>query len=159
MYSKEDITKSQNKLKSAMLLFICIALILLALIVTSFVYRLQWASILATCILGFFAIFYISMLLIPQWRYIQNLALFIDGRKRTLQGEVLCIGTEVLQRDGMDCFEIIVKTGEDIHGNNTVLCYMDIHKTFDFTQGDTVDFELFDRFVCKYSIGDVSKRL
>lgn len=150
MYTTEDFIKAEKQERARFTVFLSVSALFVLLIVLSFALRIKLLTIGLTIVWGFFAIFFLSMYYMPVLHYKKTLHLIRDGRKREVKGLIKDIGHDKIIRDNIECTQITVKTGEDRHGDDEVLLYLDSKKQLPAQVGDSLSFTLFDRFICDY---------
>lgn len=151
LYSQNDITLNNKLKKQRLTWLIIVSVALLLIIIFSFVIRQKLLSVISTIVLGFFLTSYIGLIVLPIKKYEILLNEMFNGRKRENLGFIKNIGNEVLTREGVDCYQIIVKVGEDKSGDEDIILYLDAKKQLDnININDPVKFETFDRFIFSY---------
>ncbi len=129
--------------------------LLLLLAVGSFVfYRLNhnetgWGITgLITILAGAYCIFLYGVYLRPALKYKRHLDYMLDGRKRVTEGILKEIGDVVQDRDGIDCYSIMLNVGEKNEPEDDRQFYLDAFKSLDgFKPGDRVTVESNDRMI------------
>ncbi len=151
LYSQNDIILNKKTKNKKLTVLLLITIILLSAIIVSFIVRQKTITIGLTIILGFFLTTYIGLIYIPVKRYERQLYEILNGRKRETSGFIKSIDDELLVREGIDCYQIIVKIGEDKSGDEDIILYLDGKKYFEnINVGDPVKFLAFDRFIYSY---------
>ncbi|MBE0601435.1 MAG: hypothetical protein IH607_06570 [Firmicutes bacterium] len=129
--------------------------LLLLLAIGSFVYyRLNhnaqgWGVTgLITVLAGAYCIFLYGVYLRPALKYKRHLDYMLDGRKRVTEGILKEIGEAVQDRDGIDCYAVLLNVGEKNDPEDDRLFYLDAFKSLDgFAPGDRVALESNDRMI------------
>lgn len=134
------------------------ALLMLLAIGSFVVYRLNhdetgWGITgLITILAGAYCIFLYGVYLRPVLKYKRHLDYMLDGRKRVTEGFVKEIGQTAQDRDGIDCYSVLLNVGEKNDPEDDRLFYLDAYKSLDgFQPGDRVTVESNDRMIASFT--------
>ena len=160
LYSQADKDAAAAKVKQrALVVWIPTALLLVLSIVTFILYRINhdetgWGlSALFTILAGGYCIFFYGVYLGPMLKYKKHIFYMLEGRKSVTTGVLTDISENVLDKDGIDCYSIVINIGEKSDPEDDRLFYLDAYKSLDgFKLGDRIRIESNDRM-----IADVAK--
>ncbi len=155
LYAETDRQEILSMRKRRMLFVWLPTAILFLVAVASFVYyRLNhddggWVVTgLITILSGAYAIFLYGVYLRPVLKYARHISYMLDGRKRVTTGIIKELSTTVLDRDGIDCYAVMLNVGQKDDPEDDRLFYLDTFKSMDgFQTGDTVTIESNDRMI------------
>lgn len=125
MYTEQDYADIRGQIRRRAIILGIPALLLLAAVVISFVYRVRWATTLLTIILGAFCIFGYGMLLGPVIAYGRHLDDVLHGRVHTLTGAFKEMEEETVVRDGVRYFPLMLSVGDMEKAEDDRLFYYD----------------------------------
>ena len=109
-------------------------------------------SALFTILGGAYCIFFYGVYLGPLRKYKKHLDYMFDGRKRVTDGILKEISETLLDRDGIDCYSVMINIGEKDDPEDERLFYLDAYKSMsDFHIGDRVKIESNDRMIASVS--------
>jgi hypothetical protein len=130
------------------------ALLLLAAVGSFVWYRIRhdaggWVVTgLITVLAGAYCIFFYGVSLRPVLKYKRHLDYMLDGRKRVTEGVLREIGETVQDRDGIDCYSVVLNVGTKNDPEDDRQFYLDAFKTLSgFMPGDRVALESNDRMI------------
>ena len=86
LYTENDFQEISAQLKKRMIVLVIPALLLLAAVIVSFVFRNQLFTTVFSLLLGFYGIFSFSMFIYPVLAYKRHLHYVLHGRVRKLTG-------------------------------------------------------------------------
>ena len=155
LYSQSDRDQVNAALKKRAIAVWLPTALLLALAIAAFVwYRLRhdesgWiVSGLLTILGGAYAIFFYGVYLGPVRKYKKHLDYMFDGMKRETAGVFKEISTNVIDRDGIDCYSVWLNVGEKNDPEDDRLFYLDAYKSMaGFQPGDRVRVLSNDRMI------------
>ena len=155
LYSQTDKDQVQRmRMRRMLIVWLPTALLLLLSIVAFVIYRLAhdesgWIiSALITIAGGSYCTFLYGVYLRPVLKYKRHIDYMLDGRKRETRGILKEIGETVLDRDGIDCYPILLNVGEKDDPEDDRLFYLDAFKSMNgFQPGDHVVMESNDRMI------------
>lgn len=160
LYSQEDRNTVVAKARRRSWVVWLPAVIFLALAILVFIwYRMNhdtsgWIfSALLTILAGGYFIFFYGVYLGPVLKYKKHLDYMLDGRKRETAGTLKEISETMLNRDGLDCYSVMINIGEKDNPEDDRQFYLDAFKSLDgFQIGDRIRIESNNRM-----IADVAK--
>ena len=155
LYSQADRDTVIAKVKQRSLVVWIPTAVLLALAILSFIgFRLRhdesgWIiSALFTILGGGYCIFFYGVYLQPVRKYKKHLDYMLDGNKRETEGVLKEISDVVLDKEGLDCYSVMVNIGERDDPEDDRLFYLDVFKSIsEFKIGDRVHIESNDRMI------------
>ncbi len=151
LYSKQDLQDLGGQLRRRFILIGVLAALCLAVVVWSFVRRIEWLSIAATALCGAIAIFGIDMFCLPLIRYRRLLVSALRGRTHTETFEFSAAEPDLSLVDGISCRSIVVLGLADKHGTREQRFYWDAARPLpDFTPGRPLELTYTGRFVIAY---------
>ena len=129
--------------------------LMLLLSIASFIgYRLQhnaggWiVTGLLTILGGAYCIFFYGVYLRPMLKYKRHLDYMLDGLKRDITGTLKEVSDTAQDRDGIDCYTVMVNVGEKNDPEDDRLFYLDAYKSMaGFAVGDRIRVESNDRMI------------
>lgn len=159
LYSESDRNEALAMRKRRMLVVWLPTALLLLLAVGMFVlYRMQhdvsgWiVSSVLTIAGGTYCIFLFGVYLRPVLKYKKHLDYMLDGRKRVTDGILKDITQAVQDRDGIDCYCVLINIGEKDDPEEDRLLYLDAYKSMaGFQVGDRIHVESNDRLISSIS--------
>ena len=125
LYSDEQLSAINGKLRKRWLLLAIIAVPMIALFVWSLTARTQWLTSLSAVLLGFFAIFWIDIFCLPQIRHSRLVSNALTGRSHTETKEFARLEPDSVLADGVPCRALIFLGEPDKHGSREQLFYID----------------------------------
>ena len=137
MYTARDQKAIQAQSKRRLLCAAAPAAILLALIVWSFVARVQWATVALTIVLGCGALFFDGLLLAPLRAYGRFLQNALHGRTHETRGRFLHLESQSVLREGVAFYPLTITVGDGADRKDDRLFYFDAQKPLPaFTPGE-----------------------
>lgn len=125
MYTEQDYQDIQKQLHQRELALGTPAVVLLAGVIVSFVFRIKWLTMALTCLLGAYAIFGYGMLLYPVIAYKRHLDNVLHGRVRTLTGAFKEMDEATVERDGVVYYPMLLNVGDMESPEDDRLFYFD----------------------------------
>ena len=125
MYTEQDYTDISNQLKSRWAALGVPALMLLAAVIASFVFRIKWLTIGLSLVLGVFCIFSYGMLLSPVIAYRRHLDEVLHGRVRSTTGAFKEMEAQPVMRDGVKYYPVMISVGDMENPEDDRLFYYD----------------------------------
>lgn len=155
LYSQADKDLVLAKLKKrAAVVWIPTAVLLALSIVTFILFRMRhstngWIlSAVFTILGGGYCIFFYGVYLGPLRKYKKHLDYMLEGRKRETDGMLKEISETVMDKDGIDCYSVLLNIGEKNDPEDDRQFYLDAYKNLDgFEIGDRVHIESNDRMI------------
>lgn len=111
MYTEQDFRDIQAQIKKRLLLLAIPTALLLAGIVVSLVFRIQALTIVLTAVLGCMWIFCYGLLLAPLRAYERHLDDVLHGITRTTTGAFKEMEEQVVDRDGVKYYPMMLNVG------------------------------------------------
>ena len=112
MYTEQDYADIRGQIRRRAMILGIPALLLLAGVVISFIYRIRWATVLLTIVLGAYCIFGYGLLLGPVIAYGRHLDDVLHGRVRTLTGAFKEMEEDTVVRDGVRYYPMMLNVGD-----------------------------------------------
>lgn len=125
MYTEQDYEDIRTQLGNRLIAFGIPAVLLLAGVVVSLVYRVEWATILLTALLGCACVFVYGLLLSPVIAYKKHLDGVLHGRTREIAGQFKEMGEAPALRDGVQFFPVTLSVGRMDEPKDDRLFYFD----------------------------------
>lgn len=155
LYSQSDREAAAAAVKKRSAAVWIPAALLLLLAVAAFVwYRLRhdesgWiVSGALTIVSGAYAIFFYGVYLSPMRKYKKHLDYMLDGQKRVSEGILKSVSTDVIDRDGIDCYTVEINVGEKDDPEDDRVFYLDHYKSMaGFAAGNRIRVESNDRLI------------
>ena len=155
LYSQSDRDAVIAQVKKRSLIVWVPTAFLLALAVAAFVfYRLRhdeggWiVSGILTILGGGYAVFFYGVYLGPMRKYKKHLDYMLDGRKRVTEGILREVSQTVQDREGIDCYSVMMNVGEKNDPEDDRQFYLDAYKTMSgYQAGDRIRIESNDRMI------------
>lgn len=151
MYNTNDLDYSKYNERKLLALIIFINTLFIICIIVSFVFRIKILSMLLTIIDLSATLFVTSVYYLPTKKYsdfISAILKHMKNNEKTLFGTVKAISDNSIIYDGIECYSITIKTGEDINGDVEAVLYIDSQKSLkNISISDKLCFVLFDRYI------------
>ncbi len=148
MYSEQDFADISRQLKERLIVLGIPAALMLAGIVTSVVFRVQWLTMLLTAAEGFFCLFAYHMLLWPVIAYRSHLNDVLHGRVHTIKGAFKEMEEEAVLREGVLYYPLMLSVGNMDDPEDDRLLYYDANLPRpDWKQGDPLTVTVHDKAV------------
>ena len=125
MYTEQDYADIRGQIRRRAMILGIPALLLLAGVVISFIYRIRWATVLLTIVLGAYCIFGYGLLLGPVIAYGRHLDDVLHGRVRTLTGAFKEMEEDTVVRDGVRYYPMMLNVGDMEKPEDDRLFYYD----------------------------------
>ena len=131
LYPDETILALNNQLKKRWLILGAVAAVLLGVFVWSLIIRydyndrLQWISVVAILLLGFFMVFWVDVICGPLLRYRTMIRTAVTGRKHTKTMPFVRAEEDISVVEGVPCRGLIFLGDPDKHGTRDQLLYWD----------------------------------
>lgn len=125
LYSPAILSDISGRLNRRWLVLAVVALPLLALFIFSMISRIRWLSMVSAVVLGFFAVFWIDLFVIPALRYRNLVRNALTGRAHVKTLEFARMDPDPCQVDGVSCRSLIFLGEPDRHGSREQLLYLD----------------------------------
>lgn len=125
MYTEQDYADICSQIKRRWLLLSIPALLLLAGVIVSFVFRIRWLTIGLSLLLGAGAIFCYGLLLAPLMAYKRHLNDVLHGRTRTTTGAFKEMEEVAVDRDGVKYYPMMLSVGNMDDPEDDRLFYYD----------------------------------
>lgn len=128
MYSSEDTTVTNARIKKIVTV-LAVALVLgIAALVPTLIFRVQWATDVVSCVFGAFIIFFWSMKLTPLIRYRRFLREIGNGMSRVMVAEFVGFSPDISTHDGVDAHVFEMSEGPKEKGEDLRTFYWDDSK-------------------------------
>ena len=139
LYSEKDIIQINQQLKKRYTVIFIIFALFLALVIWSFVVRIQWLSMVAVFLAGVTFIFGIDVFCLPLHRYRKLITSALTGRTHTGAFEFKEAESDISMIDGISCKSLIFLGEPDKHGSREQRFYWDAERPLpDLKPGDPV---------------------
>ena len=125
MYTEQDYSDICNQLKRRWLALGIPAVVLLAGVIVSFVFRIRWLTMALSIMLGAFCIFSYGMALSPVIAYSRHLDEVLHGRVRSTTGAFKEMETQPVMRDGVKYYPMMISVGDMENPEDDRLFYYD----------------------------------
>lgn len=112
VYNEQDLKDIKQQFRQRLIKCLIPAVLLLAGIVVSFVFRIEFLTIALSLVLGAFAIFVWSMALSPVRAYQKHLENVLHGITRELTGAFKEMDEEAVIRDGVRFYPMLLNVGD-----------------------------------------------
>ena len=125
MYSEQDYQDISQQLKERLIVLGIPAALLLAGIVLSVVFRVEWLTVVLTVAEGCYCIFAYHVLLWPIIAYRRHLDDVLHGRVRTLKGAFKEMEDDAVLREGVMYYPMMLNVGKMEDPEDDRLLYYD----------------------------------
>ena len=125
MYTEQDYQDIREQLKQRLLALGIPAVLLLAGVIVSFVFRIRWLTIALSLLLGAGCIFSYGMLLYPVIAYERHLDEVLHGRVRSTTGAFKEMESQTVMRDGVKYYAMMISVGDMEDPEDDRLFYYD----------------------------------
>ncbi len=125
MYTEQDYADIRGQLKRRWLALGIPALALLAAVIVSFAFRIRWLTIALSLVLGAGCIFSYGLLLFPVIAYRRHLDEVLHGRVRSTTGAFKEMENEIVMRDGVKYYPMMISVGDMENPEDDRLFYYD----------------------------------
>ena len=160
LYSDQSYDAVHRKLNRRLVLLAVIAVPLLALFIAAMILRIQWLAMVAACLAGCFAVFYVEMFCLPLARYRRLIGTALHGRSHTQTLEFSRVDPDLSAVDGIPCRSLIFLGTPDKHGTREQMLYWDDEIPLpDFQPGQEITIQYTDRNIIGFTPATPSSRL
>ncbi len=125
LYTEQDYSDIRGQIKRRELALGIPAVLMLAGIIVSFVFRVRWLTISLSLILGIWCIFGYGMLLYPVIAYGRHLDEVLHGRVRSATGAFKEMESQAVMRDGVKYYPMMISVGDMENPEDDRLFYYD----------------------------------
>lgn len=153
LYSSSDLQSVSSQLKKRYLVLGILLAVILAVIVYSWIIRVEWLSVASIVLFGAVMVFVIDLFCMPLHRYKKLLVSALSGRTHTETLEFGEVEKESSFVDGVACQGLIFLGQPDKHGTREQRYYWDKEIPLpDFKAGDQVTIKYTGRNIIGYEI-------
>ena len=153
LYSEQDLQKIQGQLNKRLLLLGVFSTILLAVVVYSFVIRVELMTTISVILMGMVIIFVLDLFCKPLWQYRRLIQNALHGRSHTESFVYDHLENEISQVDGVTCRSMVFLGTPDKHGTREQMYYWDAELALPgFQQGDQVTLRYTDKNIIGYEV-------
>ena len=154
LYTERDYEDIRTQLGNRLIACGIPAGLLLAGVVISLVYRMEWLTILLTALLGCFCVFVYGLLLAPVIAYKNHLDSVLHGRTRTVSGRFKEMGEAPALKDGIEFFPVTVSVGRMDEPKDDRLFYYDVRLPHPpWQEGDALVLTVHDKAIGAWEPG------
>ena len=151
MYTTEDSTVNNARLKKGLIFLIALLVICIALLVPTLINRVQWASDVVSCVTGAIIIFFWNLKFSPLLKYRRFLKDIGNGLSHENTCEFVSLGNDLMTRDGVKAYLLEMSEGPKEKGEDIRQFYWDAAKPRpNFTEGEMVKITSHGGFVIDY---------
>ena len=125
MYTEQDYQDIRGQIKRRFFVLGIPALLLLAAVIVSFVFRIKWLTMVLSLVLGAGCIFCYGMFLSPVIAYGRHLGEVLHGRVRSTTGAFKEMETQTVMRDGVKYYPMMISVGDMENPEDDRLFYFD----------------------------------
>ena len=125
MYTEQDYADICGQLKRRRLGLGVPACLLLAAVIVSFIFRIKWLTMALSVLLGAGCIFCYGLLLSPVIAYRKHLDEVLHGRVRSTTGAFKEMETQIVMRDGVKYYPMMISVGDMEDPEDDRLFYYD----------------------------------
>ena len=111
MYSKQDVLDADRQYRRAVLLWLIPETLLLLGVAVSFVYRIEWLTILLSFLLGAALVFSLNLYVLPVRRYREYLNMALTGKTRRSVAAFKSFSDQIAVREGVRFYPVIMHVG------------------------------------------------
>ena len=146
MYTEQDYQDVRRQLRFRALVMGLPALLLLAGVVVSFVFRLRWLTTGLSLLLGAGCIFGCGLFLSPVLAYSRHLDEVLHGRVRSTTGAFKEMEDQTVLRDGVRYYPLLISVGDMQNPEDDRLFYYDANLPRpDWKPGETLTVTAHDK--------------
>ncbi len=146
MYTSDDYQDIRQQKNKRLILFIVPAVLLLAGVVVSFIFRIKYLTMALTVVLGAYCIFCYELLVAPVAAYEKHIADALHGRTRSLTGAFKEIDSASVVRDGVRYYPLLLNVGDMDSPEDDRLFYYDCNLPLpDWKKGDLLTVTAHDK--------------
>ena len=125
MYTEQDFADIREQLRKRLIMVAIPAVVLLAGVIVSFIFRLKYLTMALSVLLGAGLIFSFHMLIYPVYAYKRHLNNVLHGRVRTLIGAFKEMDEGDVIREGVHYYPMLVNVGDMKSPEDDRLFYFD----------------------------------
>ena len=125
MYTEQDYTEIRSQIRRRSLALGVPAVVMLAGVIVSFVFRIKWLTMGLSVLLGAFCIFGYGMLLYPVRAYGRHLDEVLHGRVRSTTGAFKEMEEQAVLREGVRYYPMMISVGDMENPEDDRLFYYD----------------------------------
>ena len=146
LYTEQDYADIRAQIKRRMLALGIPAVLMLAVVIVSFIFRIRWLTIGLSVVLGVWCIFGYGMLLYPVIAYGRHLDEVLHGRVRSATGAFKEMEEQAVMRDGVAYYPLMISVGDMDNPEDDRLFYYDANLPRpDWKQGDMLTLTAHDK--------------
>ena len=146
MYTEQDYADIRRQIRNRCLALGVPALLMLAGVIVSFIFRIRWVTMTVTVLLGVYCIFCYGMLLSPVIAYGRHLDEVLHGRVRTTTGAFKEWEEDSVMRDGVRYYPMLLSVGSMDDPEDDRLFYYDANLPRpDWQRGDMLTVTAHDK--------------
>mgnify|MGYP006896848741 CR=1 FL=1 len=139
LYSEKDINQINAQRKKRYTIIFIVFAIIIALVIWSFIVRIEWLSMVSVFLAGVTLVFGIDLFCLPLHRYRKLMTSALTGRTHLGTFEFKETESEISNVDGIPCKSLIFLGDPDKHGSREQCFYWDQeHPLPDFKAGDQI---------------------
>ena len=148
MYSDKDLLDIDRQFRRRLWLLMMIEGVLAAGMAYSLAVRLQWLTVLLSCVMGSAAIIYAGMTLAPLHAYRKYLRALLPGHKRELSGIFKGFDAHSILRDNVSYLSFLLNVGDPDDSKDDRQLYYDTNLPLpDWREGERLWIASFDKSV------------
>lgn len=148
MYTENDFQEISVQLKKRITVLVIPALLLLAAVIVSFVFRSQLLTTVLSLLMGVYSLFSFSMFIYPVLAYKRHLHYVLHGRVRKLTGAFKEMDETIALRDGVRFYPMLINVGKMENAEDDRLFYYDANLPRpDWQVGDMITITSHDKAV------------
>jgi len=125
LYTEQDYTEIRSQIRRRSLALGVPAVVMLAGVIVSFVFRIKWLTMGLSVLLGAFCIFGYGMLLYPVRAYGRHLDEVLHGRVRSTTGAFKEMEEQAVLREGVRYYPMMISVGDMENPEDDRLFYYD----------------------------------
>ena len=125
MYTEQDYTEIRGQIRRRSFALGVPAVVMLAGVIVSFVFRIKWLTMGLSVLLGAFCIFGYGMLLYPVRAYGRHLDEVLHGRVRSTTGAFKEMEEQAVLREGVRYYPMMISVGDMENPEDDRLFYYD----------------------------------
>ncbi len=125
MYTEQDYADIRGQIKRRWMAIGIPALLLLAAVIVSFIFRIKWLTIALSLVLGAGCIFCYGLLLFPVIAYGRHLDEVLHGRVRSTTGAFKEMESQTVLREGVRYSPMMISVGDMEDPEDDRLFYYD----------------------------------
>lgn len=125
LYTEQDYQDIREQLKGRLMALGIPALLLLAAVIVSFVFRIKWLTMALSVVLGAGCIFCYGLLLYPVIAYGRHLDEVLHGKVRSTTGAFKEMESQTVTREGVKYYPMLISVGDMEDPEDDRLFYYD----------------------------------